>query len=63
MQVSVAPPNPHWRTAFEQESQQIAAALGDNSITIHHSGSTSIPGIYAKLIIEIWVEAQGSCRI
>jgi len=52
----VAPHDPTWRSAFEAESRQVAAALGGNLIAIHHIGSTSIPDIYAKPVIDILVE-------
>lgn len=56
MKVEVVPHNPLWRQAFEHESSQIAAALGENLVVIHHIGSTAIPGIYAKPIIDLLVE-------
>lgn len=56
--VEVVPPNPAWREEFELESQQLAVAIGDNLVAIHHIGSTSIPGIYAKPIIDLLVEVQ-----
>jgi GrpB-like predicted nucleotidyltransferase (UPF0157 family) len=52
-QVSVAPYNPTWPTEFARESASIAAALGDLHVAIHHIGSTSIPGMDAKPIIDI----------
>jgi len=58
MKVEVHPPNPAWKTEFESEAQQVKQALGDNVVTIHHIGSTSIPYIYAKPIIDLLVEVQ-----
>ncbi|MDX2241092.1 MAG: GrpB family protein [Leptolyngbyaceae cyanobacterium bins.302] len=56
--VEVVPHNPDWRSQFMAESQTIATALGSNVITIHHIGSTAIPGIYAKPIIDLLVEVE-----
>jgi GrpB-like predicted nucleotidyltransferase (UPF0157 family) len=56
--VEVVPHNPNWHSAFETESKQIAVALGDNAIAIHHIGSTSIATIHAKPIIDILVEVR-----
>ena len=41
-----------WRSEFEAEAKLIAAILGDIVVQIHHIGSTAIPGIYAKPIID-----------
>jgi GrpB-like predicted nucleotidyltransferase (UPF0157 family) len=42
-----------WKVAFKHESTKIAKILGDNLLEIYHIGSTSIPGIYAKPILDI----------
>jgi GrpB-like predicted nucleotidyltransferase (UPF0157 family) len=51
--VEVVPHNPDWQQTFEQAAQQVAQALGDNVVAIHHIGSTAIPDIYAKPIIDL----------
>lgn len=56
--VEVVPHDPTWKDAFETEAKQVEAALGDNVIAVHHIGSTSITGIYAKPIIDLLVEVQ-----
>jgi len=45
--------NPEWPTLFQQEADKIAAVIGDAVIEVEHIGSTSIPGIRAKPIIDI----------
>ena len=45
--------NPEWPAMFEAEAPKIAEALGDNLLSIHHIGSTSVPGLKAKPIIDI----------
>lgn len=57
-QIQVLPHNPNWQAVFEDESKLIASALGENVLAIHHIGSTSIPGIYAKPVIDILVEVK-----
>jgi GrpB-like predicted nucleotidyltransferase (UPF0157 family) len=54
--VAVSPHDPLWHEAFNVEAQQVQAALGQNVVAIHHIGSTAIPGIYAKPIIDMLVE-------
>lgn len=61
--VEVVPHNPTWKAAFEEASQQIAKTLGDNAVVIHHIGSTSIPGIYAKPIIDLLAEVTTIAQI
>jgi GrpB-like predicted nucleotidyltransferase (UPF0157 family) len=56
--VEVVPHSRQWRDAFAAESKHVAAALGDNVIAIHHIGSTAIPDIYAKPIIDLLVEVK-----
>jgi len=56
--VEVVPHNPQWRDAFEAEARRVAAALGENAAAIHHIGSTAIPNIYAKPVIDMLVEVR-----
>jgi len=51
--VIVVPYDPVWRDAFKQEAIRLTNALDELVSSIHHVGSTSIPGIYAKPIIDI----------
>ncbi|MEA5450454.1 GrpB family protein [Leptolyngbya sp. CCNP1308] len=57
-QVQVHPPNPQWIRDFDAEAAQIVLALGNNVVHIHHIGSTSIPNIYAKPVIDLLVEVN-----
>jgi GrpB-like predicted nucleotidyltransferase (UPF0157 family) len=61
--VEVVPHNPHWRLLFESESKQIAIALTENVIAVHHIGSTSIETICAKPIIDILVEVSSITKV
>ena len=56
--VEVVPHNPQWRDAFEVEAMKVAAALGENVVATHHIGSTAIPNIYAKAVIDLLVEVR-----
>jgi GrpB-like predicted nucleotidyltransferase (UPF0157 family) len=48
---------------FATESAEIAAALGDVVVAVHHVGSTAIPGIFAKPIIDILLEVDDVARL
>jgi GrpB-like predicted nucleotidyltransferase (UPF0157 family) len=45
--------DPRWSTRFEQERDRISAALGPVAYRIDHIGSTAVPGLPAKPIIDI----------
>ena len=49
----MVPHNPLWSGAFANASAEIAAAMGGNLVALHHIGSTAIPGIHAKPIIDM----------
>jgi GrpB-like predicted nucleotidyltransferase (UPF0157 family) len=52
-QIEVIPYDTDWPKIFEAEAKKIKKALGDNCITIHHIGSTSVPGLAAKPVIDM----------
>lgn len=56
--VEVVPHDPQWRDAFAAEAAHLAAALGVDVAAIHHIGSTAIPGIHAKPVIDLLVEVD-----
>lgn len=61
--VEVVPHDPRWRDAFEREAKHIAAAMGENVVAVHHIGSTSIPNIYAKPIVDLLVEVSDIAEV
>jgi GrpB-like predicted nucleotidyltransferase (UPF0157 family) len=56
--VEVVPHDLRWRNAFKAEAKYVAAALGENVVAIHHIGSTAIPNIYAKPVVDLLVEVR-----
>src|SRR6266700_6071633 len=44
--------DPTWPKIFVREATRIKAALGERAITVEHVGSTSVPGLVAKPIID-----------
>ena len=61
--IEVVPYNPAWSTMFSAEAAKIAAVLGDQVVATLHIGSTAIPGIKAKPIIDLLVVVQDIERI
>jgi GrpB-like predicted nucleotidyltransferase (UPF0157 family) len=45
--------DPDWPGLFEREAEKIRAALGERALGLEHAGSTSVPGLAAKAIIDI----------
>ena len=58
MTYAVVPHNPLWKQAFGVEAAALQAALGVNAAKLHHIGSTAIPNILAKPIIDILIEVS-----
>jgi GrpB-like predicted nucleotidyltransferase (UPF0157 family) len=52
----LCPYDPTWANAFETEAFEIRKRLGDAARAVHHIGSTSVPGLIAKPVIDILVE-------
>jgi len=42
-----------WPVRFEREARRIRTALGVRALQVEHTGSTSVPGLAAKPIIDI----------
>jgi GrpB-like predicted nucleotidyltransferase (UPF0157 family) len=51
--VTLVEPSPRFRLLFEQEEARLTAALRDLGGIVEHCGSTSIPGIPAKPILDM----------
>ena len=56
--VGIVSYNPNWKEIYKEESKKIKNVLSDIIVDIHHIGSTAIPGIKAKPVIDILVEVK-----
>ncbi len=45
--------DPAWPALFERDATRIRAALGETVVRLEHTGSTSVPGLAAKPIIDM----------
>jgi GrpB-like predicted nucleotidyltransferase (UPF0157 family) len=56
--VEVVPYNPEWEMLFEKEKQVLESIFKPADVEIYHIGSTSVPGLSAKPIIDIMLAAD-----
>ncbi|MGC4191653.1 MAG: GrpB family protein [Thermomicrobiales bacterium] len=52
--------DPEWPARYEREAAKIRTALGDRVVGLEHIGSTSVPGLCAKPIIDIQLLVEDS---
>lgn len=52
-EIELVPYQTQWEELFQKEAQALSDVLGDELTTLHHIGSTAIPGIFAKPIIDM----------
>jgi GrpB-like predicted nucleotidyltransferase (UPF0157 family) len=51
--IEIVPPDPAWPQTYDTLAAIIRGALGDRALSLQHVGSTSVPGLPAKPIIDI----------
>lgn len=51
--IFLAPYDPAWPARFEHEAARVRGALGDRVRLLEHVGSTSVPGLSAKPVIDM----------
>src|SRR6267142_432101 len=56
--LQIMPYDPGWAFEFETERDRISLALGQLARRIDHNGSTAVPGLDAKPIIDIQVSVE-----
>ena len=58
--IQIATYNSAWPILFEQQAARIRDALKELALRIEHVGSTSVPGLAAKPVIDIHLTVQDS---
>jgi GrpB protein len=58
--ITLAEYDPDWPRLFAREADRIRAVLGETAVQVEHVGSTSVPGLAAKPIIDILLAAPDS---
>ena len=51
--IYLAPYDPEWPALYQREAERIRSILGDRVRLLEHAGSTSVPGLSAKPVIDI----------
>ncbi len=59
--IYLAPYDPAWPSVFAQLKKQLEEVLGDKIQLLEHVGSTSVPGLSAKPIIDWVMAVADSC--
>jgi GrpB-like predicted nucleotidyltransferase (UPF0157 family) len=52
-QVRLVPSDPGWAGAFQRLAVQLRATLGELAVAVEHVGSTAVPGLAAKPILDV----------
>jgi GrpB-like predicted nucleotidyltransferase (UPF0157 family) len=52
--------DPEWPELYAREEERIRSILGERVVRIEHAGSTSVPGLPAKPIVDIVLEVTDS---
>lgn len=47
--------DPGWAAAYAEHEARVRGALGEHAVAVEHIGSTSVPGLAAKPIIDVLV--------
>ena len=53
--VVIVPNDPSWPALFREQATQLREALGAVALRIDHIGSTAVPGLAAKPVIDIQI--------
>ncbi len=59
-QITLLDYDPKWPELFEREAKRIYSILGDKVLQLEHVGSTSVPGLCAKPIIDMLLVVKDS---
>jgi GrpB-like predicted nucleotidyltransferase (UPF0157 family) len=60
--IRLADSDPGWGAQYAREAKRIRAALGPRAVRIEHVGSTSVPGLAAKPLIDIVLVVADSAK-
>ena len=61
-EIVVVPYENHWSEKFQMEAERLKSAMPE-MVKVHHIGSTSVPGLAAKPIIDMIMEVESIDRV
>jgi GrpB-like predicted nucleotidyltransferase (UPF0157 family) len=61
--VELVPHSAEWSGQASSEAERLKSALGDVLVAVHHIGSTAIPGIVAKPILDLIPEVRSLAEL
>ena len=61
--IEVIDHDPGWAVCFEQERDLLKPVFGKALVEVHHIGSTAVPGLQAKPIIDILAEVASGTDV
>jgi GrpB-like predicted nucleotidyltransferase (UPF0157 family) len=61
--VQIAAYTPAWATLFQAERARLKDAMGDMALDIQHIGSTAVPGLAAKPILDMALAVMGEAVV
>lgn len=53
VQIVLVDHDPSWAAQFDAVADRIVGALGNTALAVEHAGSTSVPGLAAKPVIDV----------
>ncbi len=61
--IAVVEPDSRWPELFADEKDRILRAMGDRVLAVEHIGSTAVPGLRAKPVIDIMIGVDDLGRV
>ncbi|PAP74567.1 GrpB family protein [Rubrivirga marina] len=61
--VQVLPYDPQWPVRFGATAAELRSALGPAAVAVHHVGSTAVPGLAAKPVVDVLGQRRDTCKM
>lgn len=61
--IEVVNHSPKWAALFKEEAARLKGVMGSQILAAHHIGSTSVPGLRAKPVLDFLIEVQNIAQV